>query len=146
MKALAVLLALTLPCNLFADVAQDPGVTLKVTITNIPGVKGDLLIGLFDSEKSFTKNPMAISPKIEVESTDDLVVEIPMVKPGTYAISVVQDLNENGKLDKSFVGMPKEPLAFSVISEIPRGKPKFADCSFAVGEEDVELTISLITK
>lgn len=143
MKAVFILLAVFLPCLLHAD---EKGVTIKVTVTNIPGVKGDLLVGLFNSENSFTKDPMAISPKVDIETADDLLVEIPNVKPGTYAISVVQDLNENGKLDKSFVGMPKEPLAFSVIKEIPRGKPKFADCSFQVGEEDVELTISLVVE
>ncbi|MDF1825474.1 MAG: DUF2141 domain-containing protein [Verrucomicrobiales bacterium] len=143
MKVISALFVLALPCLLIADEA---GVTLRITVSNIPGVKGNLLVGLFDSEKSFTKSPMAVSPKVKVVSTDDLVVEIPNVKPGTYAVSVVQDLNGNGKLDKSFVGMPKEPLAFSVIPEIPRGKPEFDDCSFAVGEEGVEMTISLVTR
>ncbi len=143
MKAVSLLLAVFLPCLLLAD---EEGATVRVTVTNIPGVQGDLLVGIFDSEKSFTKSPMEISPKLDLESAEDLVVEIPNVRPGTYAISVVQDLNENGKLDKSFVGMPKEPLAFSVIREIPRGKPKFDDCSFQVGEEDVELTISLVVE
>lgn len=126
--------------------AQDGGATVRVTVTNIPGVKGNLLVGLFDSASSFTGRPMAVSPKVRVTSTGPHTVEIPNVKPGTYAISVIQDLNGNGKLDKSVVGMPKEPLAFSRIKSIPRGKPKFADCAFPVGEKDVSMTIRLVTQ
>ncbi len=132
-----------LPVALAAD---EGGVSITVTVTNIPGVKGDLLIGLFDSERSFTKRPLKNSPKVRVTSTSPMTVTIPNVQPGTYAVSVVQDLNGNGRLDKSIVGMPQEPLAFSKIRQIPRGKPSFAACSFAVADSDVSLTIPLVTR
>lgn len=125
--------------------AQD-GVTVTITVTNIPGAKGNLLIGLYDSEKSFLKKPHDNSPKIPLTSTDDVTATIENVEPGTYAVSVIQDLNGNGKLDKSFVGLPKEPLAFSVITEIPRGRPKFAPCSFEVKDKAIAMTISLVTE
>ena len=119
------------------------GVTLTVTVTDIPGVKGDMLIGLYNSVESFTDAPLPESPKITLVTKDDLVATIKNVKPGIYAIAVIQDLNQNGILDKNFLGIPKEPLAFSVIKKIPMGKPKFADCSFEVKEEDMALTIPL---
>ncbi len=128
-----------------STLAQD-GVTVTVTVTNIPGVKGNLLIGLYDSEKTFLKKPYQNSPKIPVTSTDNVTATIENVVPGTYAVSVIQDLNGNGKLDKSFVGIPKEPLAFSVIKEIPKGRPKFGPCSFEVKDKDIQLTISLVTE
>ncbi|MEM7602102.1 MAG: DUF2141 domain-containing protein [Verrucomicrobiota bacterium] len=144
MKILAPLfLAVFIPTILIGD---EDGVNINITISNIPGVKGNLLVGLFDDESDFTKNPLPNSPKVAVTTTEPVAVTIPNVPPGRYAISVIQDLNENGKLDKSLVGMPKEPLAFSVIKVIPRGKPKFDSCAFTVGDGDVELTISLVTK
>jgi len=139
MKRFLLALAFVFP----SFVGADDGVTVTVTVTNIPGVKGDLLVGLYDSAKAFTDDPMPQSPKVTLESDGDVTARIPNVKPGTYAISVIQDLNQNGKLDKSFLGMPKEPLAFSMIEEIPRGKPKFEDCAFEVGDEDVAMTIPL---
>lgn len=126
--------------------ADGEGVTVTVTVTNIPGAEGNLLIGLYDSAKDFTGNPLPNSPKIPVTSEENVVATIENVKPGTYAISVIQDLNGNGKLDKSFIGMPKEPLAFSVIRKIPKGKPKFEACSFEVGTDDLAMTIALVTK
>ncbi|MEM6279101.1 MAG: DUF2141 domain-containing protein [Verrucomicrobiota bacterium] len=136
------LLVAVWPCILSAQ----EGVNVNVTVTNIPGAKGTLLIGLFDSSGSFTKRPMKNSPKVQVTSTSPVTVTIPNVPPGTYAVSVVQDLNGNGRLDKSVVGMPKEPLAFSRISKIPRGKPSFAACSFDVASSDVSMTIRLVTE
>lgn len=40
------------------------GVTLTVTVTDIAGVKGDMLIGLYNSVESFTDAPLPESPKI----------------------------------------------------------------------------------
>ena len=79
-------------------------------------------------------------------STEALVATIKHVKPGTYAIAVIQDLNGNGKLDRNFLGMPKEPLAFSVIREIPNGKPDFSACSFQVKGANVAMKIPLTVK
>jgi uncharacterized protein (DUF2141 family) len=129
-----------------SGLAQEKGFALTVTVTNIPGAKGNLLIGLYDSETSFTDEPLAISPKIPVTSSDDVNTTIEGLKPGTYAIAVIQDLNGNGELDRNFLGMPKEPLAFSVITEIPKGKPKFAACSFKIVDADVAMTIPLVLK
>ena len=130
-----------------ALVADDQsGVTITVTVTNIPGAKGDLLVGFYDSEKSFTKEPLPQSPKTDLTSGNDVTAKISGVMPGKYAIAVVHDLNGNGKLDKTLIGMPKEPLAFSVIRTIPRGKPKFDACAFEVGKKDLEMTIALVVK
>lgn len=125
-------------------VRSDEGATVTVTVTNIPGAKGNLLVGLYDSARTFTKRAHPGSPKIPVTSSGPVVARITGVQPGTYAVSVIQDLNGNGRLDKNFIGMPKEPLAFSVIRRIPRGKPKFAACAFEVGDEDVSMTIPLV--
>jgi uncharacterized protein (DUF2141 family) len=122
------------------------GYSLTVTVTNIPGAKGNLLIGLYNSEASFTGDPLPISPKIPVMTTDDVNATIENLKPGTYAVAVIQDLNGNGELDRNFLGMPKEPLAFSVITEIPRGKPAFAACAFEIQDADVALTIPLVLR
>ena len=119
------------------------GVTLTVTVTDIPGVKGDMLIGLYNSVESFTDAPLPESPKITLVTEAAPVPKLKNVTPGIYAIAVIQDLNQNGILDKNFLGIPKEPLAFSGIKKIPMGKPKFADCSFEVKEEDMAWTIPL---
>lgn len=125
---------------------QEGAYALTITVTNLPGAKGNLLIGLYDSEVSFTDEPLAISPKIPLISGDDVNTTIEGLQPGTYAIAVIHDLNGNGALDRNFLGMPKEPLGFSVIREIPKRKPDFKACAFKIVDADVALTIPLVLK
>lgn len=132
---------------LFAAVppaSADEGHTLTVTVTNIPGAKGNLLVGVYNSPSSFTGKPLPESPKVPLTSADSVTAKIEGLKPGTYAVAVIQDLNGNGELDRNAFGMPQEPLAFSVIKKIPKGKPSFKACSFEIKDEDVALTIPLV--
>lgn len=126
--------------SLLADVHE---AALTVTVTNIPRAEGNLLIGIYNDKRSFIKKPLPQSQKIDLTTKDDVTAKIPGLSPGNYAIVVIQDLNENGKLDKTLLGIPKEPLAFSVIEKIPKGEPKFEACSFEVGEKDLEMTIAM---
>ena len=137
-------LLLLVSTGLYAE--GDDAHALTVRVTNIPGVKGNLLVGLYQTAESFTDSPMAESPKIKLVTAEDQIVVFDDLKPGKYAVAVVQDLNRNGKLDRNFLGMPKEPLGFSVIKKIPKGKPKFEDCAFEIRDEPVAMVIALVTK
>ena len=53
------------------------------------------------------------------------------IPPGTYAIGVYIDENENEKLDTNFLGMPKEQYGFSNNSKA-FGIPKFEAAAFAI--------------
>lgn len=120
------------------------GRALTVTVTNIPGAKGNLLVGVYNSPGSFTGKPLPQSPKIALTSAKNVTTRIENLPPGTYAVAVIQDLNGNGKLDRNGLGMPQEPLAFSMIRKIPKGKPSFKACSFEIKDKDVALTIPLV--
>jgi uncharacterized protein (DUF2141 family) len=52
-------------------------------------------------------------------------------KPGTYAISVMHDLDSSGDLQTSLVGRPPEP--WGVSNDVPArrfGPPLYKDCTF----------------
>ncbi|MDA9568425.1 DUF2141 domain-containing protein [Gammaproteobacteria bacterium] len=53
------------------------------------------------------------------------------IPPGTYAIGVYVDENENEKLDTNFLGIPKEQFGFSNNAKA-FGIPKFEAASFVV--------------
>ncbi len=50
--------------------------------------------------------------KIVKVNGPEVTVVFENLAPGEYGISVVHDENENGDLDKNFVGIPKEGFAF----------------------------------
>jgi uncharacterized protein (DUF2141 family) len=114
---------------------------LKIKIEGIDKIQGQLRIGIFTEKEEFAgENPLigkviTVSNKTETCVFDDL-------KEGTYAISVYQDLNKNGKLDKNFFGIPSEKYGFSNMPKTSKA-PDFKQCSFIFKKEDMLLIIKL---
>lgn len=61
---------------------------------------------------------------------------------GIYAFVVYIRVNLNNKLDKNFVGIPKEPYAFSNNAEGFLGSPSFENASFVIAG-DTSLSIDM---
>ncbi len=62
--------------------------------------------------------------------------------PGKYAIAAYQDLNGNGNLDRSKLGLPLEPFGFS--NEAGRSaRPSFNAASFSLGDGRKEIYVRL---
>ena len=61
---------------------------------------------------------------------------------GTYAIGIFVDANYNNKMDRNFLGIPKEQYGFSNNAKGSFGPPSFKDASFAM-KGDVSLSIDL---
>ena len=64
--------------------------------------------------------------------------------PGTYAISVYEDLNGNHKLDHNFLGIPREPVGASNNPQGRMGPPHFDDCSFHIGTTPKAISITVV--
>jgi uncharacterized protein (DUF2141 family) len=106
---------------------------LTVTIENIKGDKGSIRIGIFDKEESFLKK--AIDGKVIKANNESVTVVFDKLKPGTYAISVIHDENENTELDTKAFGMPAEGIGFSNNVMGKFGPPSFEKSSFSVSDE-----------
>jgi len=65
------------------------------------------------------------------------------VAPGAYAVQVHHDQNDNGKMDFTFFGLPKEPYGFSRDAKPLLAPPKFDSASFEVSDGDISLVINL---
>jgi uncharacterized protein (DUF2141 family) len=64
------------------------------------------------------------------------------VPPGTYAVAVFQDLNGNGRLDRTPLGLPLEPYGFSNDAGRLR-RPNFTAASLQVGDQDLRVAVRL---
>lgn len=64
--------------------------------------------------------------------------------PGTYAVSVYEDINSNHRLDHNFIGIPREPVGVSNNPPARFGPPHFDQCSFHLGESAQVITITLV--
>ena len=65
--------------------------------------------------------------------------------PGTYAVSVYEDLNGNHKLDHSIIGIPNEPVGASGNPIGRFGPPRFDECSFRLSSDAQTIQITLVS-
>jgi uncharacterized protein (DUF2141 family) len=145
---LVIFLCLGSPAMLLAENATqastDPNQTgrIIVHITELRNPDGMLGASLYASKKGFPDTPEISHNTLikKVTSTEDTFV-FENVPYGTYAISTLHDENGNGKMDKNFLGMPKEGCGISTNPKIGMGGPKFNDSVFTLNSKQLELTI-----
>lgn len=73
----------------------------------------------------------AIQGKTVELTADTITVVFENLEPGDYAVSVIHDRNNNGKLDTNTLGIPKEGFAFGnnaweSSGHLPLTKPRSA--------------------
>src|SRR5688572_9305143 len=115
--------------------------SIEVTVTNIKDAKGNIRVGLFNNEDDFLEK--AIEGKVVKSTGTDVTVVFENLKPGDYAVSIIHDENENGDIDKNFLGIPKEGFGFGNNAMGSFGPPDFKDAKVSVGGEKVKQVISM---
>ena len=116
--------------TLFVSIAYAQTGTITVEISGIQGTEGQISIGLYTSEEGFPKTEKSYKGLNIRVTGEEVVAAFQDVPAGTYAIAVFHDTNSNGKLDKNFLGIPKEGYAFSNNVFGTFGPPDFEDASF----------------
>lgn len=114
---------------------------LTVTVEGLTSDDGQAVVVLMDSELShtgeapiFTKQSLPIS-----DGVAELVME--GLPPGDYSAVAYHDVDGNGRLDRHFFGLPKEPYGFSNDARGRFGIPDFMASRFVVGMERVAIQI-----
>ena len=114
------------------------GQTLTVTVENILNENGKILVALHTSE-TFMKGPGIQNAEAKIEGKS-VVFTFDEVKPGTYAIMVLHDENENNRMDYELTGMPAEHYGMS-NNPMSFGPPQFADAKFEMAKDNKEIKI-----
>ncbi len=95
--------------------------------TFVPNDRGRVRCGLFDAE-GWLEAPLQTSVA-RIRSKRAICV-FRRVPNGTYALSAFHDENDNGELDRNFLGMPAEAYCTSRGARGTLGPPRFADARF----------------
>ena len=80
---------------------------------------------------------------ISKPSPGALEIKLPDLSYGTYAVAVYHDINDNRKLDRTRLGIPKEPYAFSNNPKAKWSPATFEDSKVKLNQEKLQLTIEL---
>ena len=121
-RAVRALLA-ALPVCLTAPAAVAGDLTIEVS--GITPDRGMVYVAVYDQPYAFPSGRQRVSQSIEPHERH-LTVRFNNLPPGQYAAAAFQDFNGNGKLDKNFLGIPKEPYGFSQEARGSMGPPPFA--------------------
>jgi len=118
--------------------------TIQVDIIGLRSNDGEVHCALYSSADGFSDGFAKAAKTTTAKITNQQAVcEFAPVTPGDYAISVFQDENSNGKLDRNFMGIPKEGVGASNDAKGSFGPPKFVDARFSYRGGPQELTIHL---
>ncbi len=125
----------------FVSMAYAQTGTVNVEISDINDPKGLMSVGLYSKKEGFPDKGKEYKGKDIKVTVQTLVYTFKDVPFGTYAIAIIHDTNSNGKLDKNFLGIPKEGYAFSNnVFGILGTPPSFKKASFKLtGNETIKI-------
>lgn len=103
---------------------------LVVFVDGLKNDKGSVRVGLFDNEADYLKK--AIVGKVASIKENKATVVFEDLEPGTYALGIIHDENENGKLDTNGIGIPKEGFGFGNNAMGLFGPPSFKNASITL--------------
>ena len=98
--------------------------SLDIKIFNIKKNTGKVVVEIYNNKTSWLKTPYQ---KMILSCNQDVQTASFKVPYGKYAITIYQDLNDNGEADMNFLGIPKELVGFGNNYK-PFGEPKFESC------------------
>ena len=124
---------------LFPKNQLSPSATLHLQVQEVKAPSGVLRIALYDSEANFLDFKEVFASKVVPATIGTTTVVIGSLPAGVYAIALYQDQNDNGAMDKNWLGIPTEPLGFSNAQLRTFGPPSFKACAFTLtaGENKV---------
>jgi uncharacterized protein (DUF2141 family) len=126
---------------------QSGTATLTVRVIGVRNNKGRIAFALFQSEAGFPgdSSKAVRTQQAEVDAqTGSAEFVLHGIPYGVYAVSVFHDENLNGKLDKNFVGAPKEGYGASNNPKKRMGPPPFGEASFSLNQPEQSVEIKLI--
>jgi uncharacterized protein (DUF2141 family) len=118
--------------------------TLKISVTGLRSNSGSVILGFYINDKSFEDEKPLFS-KVESKATTVnhvLTLTYTGIKPGTYGVVLLDDENNNSKMDFGWI-LPEEGYGFSNYTHSGLTKPKLSKFSFTITNENKAVEIKV---
>lgn len=116
----------------------------KVNISEMKSDKGNIVLSLFKDQETFSNEKpfrkIVFTKKGLVKGAIELNL---MIEPGIYGITLLDDEDKNGEMEKNLVGIPKEGFGFSNFYLDQLKRPVFDDFKTEIksGENTVMIRV-----
>jgi len=114
--------------------------TLRIEISGIKNLRGQICVGVFDSQAGFkTEKPYweGYYKKHDKVKNGKLHLIITL-EPGIYGITVLDDENEDGKMRFNILGIPLEGFGFGNFKLRGIRRPHFNDFSIELKKSETK--------
>ena len=119
-------------------------VPLTLIVNNLRSTTAPITIGVYGTDNKFPDPKDQLKEYKFTPNGKQLVAQIKDLNFGTYALAIYQDVNSNGKIDKTIIGIPTEPYAFSNNYRPKVKAPNFDDCKFEYSAKANSVTMALL--
>ena len=117
--------------------------TLTVQVEGVNSQGGNVGVLIFNSTKGWPEDVSAAYKDVVVPAHAGVVtVKIGNLPAGTYAVAVGHDVNVNHKVDKNFLGIPKEQWGMSNNPRALVKPPSFSTAQFQL-RGDAEIRVRM---
>ena len=107
------------------------GHDIDIKVTGVNNQKGEILVALFDAPEGFPLNATkAIKLAKSPAHQGDVLVHLPEVPPGKYAIALFHDVNGDAILNTNLLHIPKEGYGVSNNIRNKFSAPEFKQAVF----------------
>lgn len=113
---------------------------VKVHVTGVDNRGGDMRVMVCTRETFLKECPYRAKAPATKGVTDVVVHDVP---PGDYSVVVHHDINRDGKVNRTLLGVPEEGVGFSRNPMLILRAPTFNETSVTVGDTLVEVDVAL---
>lgn len=105
---------------------------VTVVVSSLVSTSSIVKVFFYNTRAGFLKSGQwTFVRSVKPEGKREFSLPVELLK-GEWAVAITQDLNNNDKLDKNFIGIPTEPYAFSNNVRPTIAAPDFNECKFMV--------------
>lgn len=114
---------------------------LDLNIGPIEAKTGTLHVALYNNAADYEADKNVVAVQKLAVTSQQINLQFAGLAPGQYAIKIMHDENNNGKLDRNMLGIPSEGYGFSNNAG-QFGPASFADAAFTVsGDQKIQIQI-----
>lgn len=125
----------------FQSVPVENTFSLTVKVDDLRNSKGVVQFALYNRDGTIPDENFQHYYKMGTSDIDNgsAILIFSNLPPGRYAVNILHDENENGKIDKGLV-LPKEGIGFSNYKTINLlNRPKFSKASFELNKDSTKI-------
>ena len=118
--------------------------SMLVRVAGVRSDKGLLVAVLYgDKPEEFLRKGGRVARERVPARTGSVAICLGAPRPGTYAVAVYHDENDNGKFDRSWTGLPSEGFGVSNNPQPVLRAPTLAESAIQVGSGHKVVNIDL---